>query len=66
MISIYEIKTAMERDGIPTEELMQAIDHLENVLVELDSIQVSGRRKVENMLGCMMAIEQIIGEEADA
>ena len=38
-------------------------DEIEALLAELDEVEVKGRQSVDTLLGCMMAIDAIIGEQ---
>mgnify|MGYP003319197756 CR=1 FL=1 len=38
-------------------------EELRGLLAELDEVEVKGRQKVDTLLGCMMALEAIIGKE---
>ena len=44
-------------------KLDQATEILKEALKELDEIEVAGRGAVDCLLGCMMAIEKIVGKE---
>lgn len=43
--------------------LTAAIQNLNDALDGMDRLQVGGRFHLDTLLGCMMAVEQIIGEE---
>ena len=45
------------------EQLSSAIDALEDAVKSMDELTVKGRNSVDTLLGCMMAVEQIIGED---
>lgn len=49
--------------GADASKATEAIGLLKDLLAELDEIEVKGRQKVDALLGCMMAIEAIIGEK---
>ena len=44
-------------------EVNEAIHTLQDLLAKLDEVEVKGRQNVDTLLGCMMAIEAIIGEQ---
>lgn len=48
--------------GVDVEHIEKAIAELNALLVELDEVEVKGRQNVDTLLGCMMALEAIIGE----
>ena len=41
----------------------EAIQFLKTALSEMDGLSVKGRAEVDALLGCMLAIESIIGRE---
>ena len=49
--------------GADASKATEAIGLLKDLLAELDEVEVKGRQKVDTLLGCMMAIESIIGEK---
>ena len=49
--------------GADASKATEAIGLLKDLLAELDEVEVKGRQKVDTLLGCMMAIETIIGEQ---
>lgn len=68
MVSLVEIKTAL--DGINKEDgddcskyIDEAIERLKTAQDALNTISVRGRHDVDALLGCMMGIDLIIGEE---
>lgn len=63
-INIKNIRAAMRRMDVDTTRLDAAETAMREALAELESIPVQGRDRVDIMLGCMMAIEAMIGEEA--
>lgn len=65
MYSLKKIRAAVQSLNVETVHIDRAIHALEEALDSLDSVSVTGRQDVDTMLGCMMAIEQIIGKEAD-
>ena len=65
MITLNQLIPALQSLGIGEQKIYEAINVLQNLLVELDEVEVKGRQKVDTLLGCMMAIEAIIGKEGD-
>lgn len=63
MISLYKIKTALGQLGADSQKIDDATTKLTELLADLDEITVKGRDNVDTLLGCMMAVEQIIGDE---
>lgn len=62
-ITLKHIIAALVSLDIPTESVDRAVSALEQMLQELDEVSVKGRQKVDTLLGCMMAIEAIIGKD---
>lgn len=65
MVSLNQLIPALESVGANTEHITLAMAELYGLLTELDEIEVKGRTQVDTLLGCMMAIEAIIGEKKD-
>lgn len=63
MITLNQIIPALQTLGVSAEHIEAAIDELHSLLAELDEVEVKGRTKVDTLLGCMMAIDAIIGEK---
>lgn len=63
MVTLKQLIAALITLGVDTEHVNLAIDELTQVLADLDEVEVKGRQKVDTLLGCMMAIEAIIGKE---
>ena len=63
MITLKQLIPALVSVGVKTENIYAAINELQNLLVALDEVEVKGRQQVDTLLGCMMALEQIIGKE---
>lgn len=68
MVSLIEIKLAL--DGIQKESgddcaqyIDEAIERLKTAQEALNTISVRGRHDVDALLGCMLGIDLIIGEE---
>lgn len=65
MVSLKMLVPALACLGISAERIDKAIENLNCLLAELDEVEVKGRQQVDTLLGCMMAIEAIIGEDGD-
>lgn len=65
MINLYQLKRALNDLGVNCCLLFDAIDALNDLKTQLDTVPVSGRENVDKMLGCMMALDIIIGKEDD-
>lgn len=63
MITLNQIIPALQTLGVSTEHIEDAIAELRDLLAELDEVEVKGRTKVDTLLGCMMALDAIIGKE---
>lgn len=63
MITLKQIIPALQNLGVSTEHIEDAISELRGLLAELDEVEVKGRTKVDTLLGCMMALDAIIGKE---
>ena len=63
MISLQQIKFALVSLGVDKSEVNEAIHTLQGLLAKLDEVEVKGRQNVDTLLGCMMAIEAIIGKD---
>lgn len=48
--------------GADASKATEAIGLLKDLLADLDEVEVKGRQKVDTLLGCMMALDKIIGE----
>lgn len=64
-ISLDQIIPALNALGVSAEHIDLAIAELRGLLAELDEVEVKGRQQVDTLLGCMMAIEAIIGKEGE-
>ena len=64
-ITLNQIIPVLETLGLGAGHVELAIAELHGLLAELDVVEVKGRENVENLLGCMVALEQIIGKEGD-
>ena len=63
MVSLLKVKAAAHELGIDITHAEKAIGELRDFLNVLDGVSVKGRNNVDTLLGCMMAVEQIIGDE---
>ena len=62
-ITLKQLIPALISIGVSEEHIELAIAELRGLLSELDEVEVKGRQKVDTLLGCMMAIEAIIGKD---
>lgn len=65
MISLKQLIPALSCLGVGSEHIDKAIAELACLLTELDAVEVKGRQQVDTLLGCMMAIEAIIGKDGE-
>lgn len=65
MVSLRQIIYALTSLGVGKELVEEAILKLKELLKGLDEVEVKGRQNVDTLLGCMMALEAIIGKEGD-
>lgn len=65
MITLKQLIPALLSLGVSAEHIEAAIDELRGLLTELDEVEVKGRTKVDTLLGCMMAIEAIVGKDGE-
>lgn len=63
MVTLKQLIPALISLGVSEEKINEAIGALEQLLSQLDEVEVKGRQKVDTLLGCMMAIEAIIGKD---
>lgn len=63
MVSLKQIINALTSLNVDGHHINEAIASLSQLLIELDEVEVKGRQKVDTLLGCMMAIEAIIGKD---
>lgn len=66
MITLKQLIPALISLGVSAEHIELAIAELNGLLAELDEIEVKGRQNVDTLLGCMMAIEAIVGKDGEA
>lgn len=64
-ITLKQLIPALVSLGVSGEHIEAAIDELRGLLAELDEVEVKGRQQVDTLLGCMMAIEAIVGKDGD-
>lgn len=64
-ISLKQLIPALINLGVDVEHINIAIDELTALLAALDDVEVKGRERVDTLLGCMMAIEAIIGKDGE-
>ena len=62
-ITLKQLIPALISLGVSAEKINEAINALTDLLIELDEVEVKGRQQVDTLLGCMMAIEAIIGKD---
>ena len=65
MVSLKMLISALACLGISRERIDSAISELSALLSDLDEVEVKGRQQVDTLLGCMMAIEAIIGKDGE-
>ena len=65
MVSLKQLLPHINCFGVG-ERVEKAINELNEVLKDLDQVEVKGRQQVDNLLGCMMAVEQIIGGDKNS
>lgn len=64
-ISLKQVGHAVDLLGLNKTHIECAINELRCLLTELNDVPVKGRDQVDTMLGCMLAIDAIIGKEED-
>ena len=65
MITLKQLIPALACVGVDAEHIEAAIAELTILLAELDEVEVKGRQSVDTLLGCMMAIDAIIGKDGE-
>lgn len=63
MVSLKQLARALTSLGVSDGYIQRAIDELQDLLIKLDDVQVKGRQSVDTLLGCMMAIDALIGKD---
>lgn len=67
IISAIETLCVLGGDKDPVvEKLKQAKEMLEDALKDMNGLTVAGRNILDTLLGCMMAIETIVGGETNS
>ena len=64
-ITLKQLIPALISIGVSAEHINLAMGELKALLAELDEVEVKGRQKVDTLLGCMMAIDAIIGKDSN-
>lgn len=64
-VTLKQLIPALASVGVSGEHIEQAALELRTLLAELDEVEVKGRQNVDTLLGCMLALEAIIGKEGD-
>lgn len=62
-ITLKQLIQALISLGVEAGHVEKAMSELQKLVDELDEVEVKGRAKVDTLLGCMMAIEAIIGKD---
>jgi hypothetical protein len=62
-ISLHKIIETLKALDISPHHAELAIAELRGLLAELDEVEVKGRQNIDTLLGCMMALDMIIGKE---
>ena len=63
MVTLFQLIPALLSLGISAEHINNAVTELRSFLSELDEVEVKGRQNLDTLLGCMMALDAIIGKE---
>lgn len=63
MVSLKQLARALTSLGVSDGYIQRAIGELQDLLIKLDDVQVKGRQSVDTLLGCMMAIDALIGKD---
>lgn len=62
-VSLRQLIPALRSLGVSVDHIELAINELYSLLDELNEVEVKGRQNVDTLLGCMMALDAIIGKE---
>lgn len=62
-VTLKQLIPALQSLGVSAEHIEVAISELYGLLAELDEVEVKGRTQVDTLLGCMMALDAIIGDK---
>lgn len=65
MITLKQLIPALISLDVSDEKVQDAINALLQLQSELDNVEVKGRTKVDTLLGCMMAVDAIIGKDGE-
>lgn len=65
MINLKQLIPALQSLGVSVDRINIVIEELSNLLDELDEVEVKGRQNVDTLLGCMMAIDAIVGNQRE-
>ena len=63
MVTLFQLLPALKFLGVEETQVNDAIASLCALQGVLDNVEVKGRDKVDTLLGCMMAIDAIIGKD---
>lgn len=66
MITLEQLIPALSCVGVGRSHIDIAIAELRGLLAELDEVEVKGRQNVDTLLGCMMALDAIIGKDGES
>lgn len=62
MVTLFQLIPALKKLGVAETQVNDAIASLSALQGILDNVEVKGRDNVDTLLGCMMAIDAIIGQ----
>lgn len=62
-ITLKQLIPALISIGVEETHIVEAMEALKALLSELEEVEVKGRKKLDTLLGCMMALDAIIGKE---
>jgi len=65
-VSLQQVINTLVSLGVDTGSITNAINELHIMLAKLDDVEVKGRANVDALLGCMMALEAIIGKDGES
>ncbi len=66
MITLNQLIPALYSVGVDEPNVHNAINELQELLQKLEEVPVKGRQNVDTLLGCMMAIDAIIGGDQNS
>lgn len=64
-VSLALINRELVSLGVNSDHIEKASEELKMLLSELDEVEVKGRQRVDALLGCMVAIDMIIGKDGE-